>query len=166
MPFFGAKSRKRSARKADAEKTAIPALPQPGSESSQADGSRTPVERHVAATPDTPDAIGVSAWADHASRHLHWHSPEHHAWISRCTEPDDGKWRGWSALDGAPVQAMNITPWTSVCDTRETPYVRWFCRAQTSAAFNELDRHHLQVSDRATSVGGIQRVGLCMGAVV
>ena len=39
----------------------------------------------------------------------------------------------------------SVVPWSAVANDSEAPFVRWYIDALTSAAFNELDRHILQV---------------------
>ena len=83
-------------------------------------------------------------WAERARKCLHWYSATHAAWLSRETEAD---WHGW-ATDGAAdfnVPAAAWRPWSAVANDSEAPFVRWYIDALTSAAFNELDRHILQV---------------------
>lgn len=82
-------------------------------------------------------------WPTHAREHLHWFSVTHQAWLAHTS---DSTWTGWSIDNAADISADRglLSPWTAVCDTSEAPYVRWFCGALTSAAFNELDRHVLQ----------------------
>ena len=89
-------------------------------------------------------------WAARARAQLHWYSTEHAAWL-RHSEGDD--WTGWEALGAHAViiTAPGWQPWTAVSDASEEPYVRWFCGALTNAAFNEIDRHVLQVSALAAT---------------
>ena len=84
-------------------------------------------------------------WNSRASKHLHWLSTTRTAWLHH--EHSD-TWTGWDADTAAAVdvtQPDGWQPWSTVCDDSEAPYVRWFCSALTNAAFNELDRHVLQV---------------------
>ena len=96
-------------------------------------------------------------WAARAETLLHWFSTAHAAWLHR--ERDAG-WTGWAAADAAATaHSAAWQPWTAVSDASEAPYVRWFCDALTNAAFNELDRHVLQVCD---SVHGTHRFRTCI----
>ena len=85
-------------------------------------------------------------WNKRARAHLHWLSTTHSAWLHH-----DGQhaWTGWHAGTAGPIVAQPPSdgwrPWSAECDASEAPYVRWFINALTSAAFNELDRHVLQV---------------------
>ena len=89
-------------------------------------------------------------WANRARRNIHWYSREHGAWLSRDTET--GRWRGYDAGDASAIWLADEVdahgawqPWISVSDHADAPCVRWFVDALTNAAFNELDRHILQV---------------------
>lgn len=85
-------------------------------------------------------------WAGRARRHLHWYHSGTHSWLSQNASSTGG-WQGWRADDATSVDAAAIPadwqPFTAVNDESEAPFVRWFCGAMTSAAFNELDRHAL-----------------------
>ena len=102
------------------------------------------------ASPPTPMPCECGEWAARARAQLHWFSTAHAAWLRHSEGAD---WTGWEAVE---AQQMMITapgwqPWSAVSDASEEPYVRWFCEALTNAAFNELDRHVLQVSALAAT---------------
>ena len=84
-------------------------------------------------------------WNERARAHLHWLSVTHSAWLHH---EHASNWAGWYIGTAASVVVAALhdwQPWSAVCDDSEAPYVRWFLNALTSAAFNELDRHVLQV---------------------
>ena len=93
-----------------------------------------------------------------AAREIHWFIGsvgEHGAWLKRedprgvaAAVPGhhEGRWTGWSAADGAAVQAAfdaDFVPWTQAFDDRDAPHFKWFSGARTNACFNEVDRHVL-----------------------
>tara|TARA_B100000795_G_scaffold157373_1_gene118124 strand:- start:718 stop:1179 length:462 start_codon:yes stop_codon:yes gene_type:complete len=47
-------------------------------------------------------------------------------------------------MDGSPTTLDSWQPWEAAVDASEAPHVRWFCGAQTNAAFNEVDRQVLR----------------------
>ena len=79
-------------------------------------------------------------WERWASRELHWYHAKLGAWLSQSA---DGGWTGWTA-EGSPTTLDSWQPWEAAVDASEAPHVRWFCGAQTNAAFNEVDRQVLQ----------------------
>ena len=79
-------------------------------------------------------------WERWASRELHWHHATLGAWLSQSA---DGGWTGWT-MDGSPTTLDSWQPWEAAVDASEAPHVRWFCGAQTNAAFNEVDRQVLR----------------------
>ena len=79
-------------------------------------------------------------WEKWASRELHWFHATLGAWLSQSA---DGGWTGWT-MDGLPTTLGSWQPWEAVVDESEAPHVRWFCGAQTNAAFNEVDRQVLR----------------------
>ena len=79
-------------------------------------------------------------WEMWASRELHWFHASLGAWLSQSA---DGGWTGWT-MDGLPTILGSWQPWEVAVDASEAPHVRWFCGAQTNAAFNEVDRHVLR----------------------
>ena len=79
-------------------------------------------------------------WERWASRELHWFHDALGAWFSQST---DGGWTGWN-MDGSPTTLDSWQPRETAVDASEAPHVRWFCGAQTNAAFNEVDRHVLR----------------------
>ena len=89
-----------------------------------------------------------SGWVARGQQNVHWYHSTQAAWL-HCPS-DDIKWTGWSAESASPV-AMPLSdwqPWTAVSDETAAPFVRWYCGARTNAAFNEIDVHILQVSQR------------------
>ena len=83
------------------------------------------------------------SWSERAKSYLHWHFTEHAAWLS---SDDDDRWTGWSTAGATPIAVSSVVqPWSSESEASEAPFVRWFVGAHTNAAFNELDRHVLQV---------------------
>ena len=79
-------------------------------------------------------------WERWASRELHWYHATLGAWLSQSA---DGGWTGWT-MDGSPTTLDSWQPWEAAVDASEAPHVRWFCGAQTNAAFNEVDRQVLR----------------------
>ena len=79
-------------------------------------------------------------WESWASQELHWFHDALGAWLSQSA---DGSWTGWMP-DGSPTTLNSWQPWDTAVDASEAPHVRWFCGAQTNAAFNEVDRHVLR----------------------
>jgi hypothetical protein len=79
-------------------------------------------------------------WERWASRELHWYHATLGAWLSQSA---DGGWTGWTT-EGSPTSLDSWQPWAAAVDASEAPHVRWFCGAQTNAAFNEVDRQVLR----------------------
>ena len=77
-------------------------------------------------------------WARRAGE-LCWFHAELNAWLTTVASGSES-WIGWSAVTAIGITLSRWQPWTAVCDASEKPFVRWFCNATTSAAFNELDR--------------------------
>lgn len=74
---------------------------------------------------------------------LHWYHPQARAWL---TAASDGSWSGWGAQDAKPFRleaGTTWTPWRQGLETGRAPFFEWFVGGQTSAAFNEVDRHVL-----------------------
>ena len=95
-------------------------------------------------------------WNSRAQAHLHWFNTSRTAWLHH---DQSDMWTGWHADTAAAVEVVTQwQPWSTVCDDSEAPYVRWFSSALTNAAFNELDRHVLQVRSppRLTGTDGAQ----------
>jgi acyl-coenzyme A synthetase/AMP-(fatty) acid ligase len=80
---------------------------------------------------------------DEAARDLHWYDAGAQRWIRL----EHGVWRGWSARDGARIEAAELDagwrPWTAELDERREPFYRWFSGGLTNACFNEVDRNVL-----------------------
>jgi hypothetical protein len=79
-------------------------------------------------------------WERWASRELHWYHAKLGAWLSQSA---NGGWTGWTT-EGSPTTLDSWQPWEAAVDASEAPHVRWFCGAQTNAAFNEVDRQVLR----------------------
>jgi len=90
--------------------------------------------RHAASDP------AAEFWERWASQELHWFHDALGAWLSQSA---DGGWTGWN-VHGSPTTLDSWQPWEAALDASEAPHVRWFCGAQTNAAFNEVDRHVLR----------------------
>ena len=76
-----------------------------------------------------------------AAEAIHWRVDG--AWLTRDV---DGRWRGWDAASGAPVEPdlpADFVPWNTAFDASDPPHWRWFVGGRTNAAFNEVDRHVL-----------------------
>ena len=85
-------------------------------------------------------------FGDVARRNIHWFDAQAKQWVNfdlaaQC-------WAGFAANTGEFVTsgalAQDESPWSSVLDESQAPYLRWFVGAQTNASFNEIDRHVLQ----------------------
>ena len=96
----------------------------------------------VAKARTTCESDPASYHADVAKRNLHWYHPTVKAWLTFSPE---GKWVGWSALDGSAceLEDSSWSPWRIALDDGKAPWYEWFVGAKTSAAFNEVDRHVL-----------------------
>ncbi len=76
-----------------------------------------------------------------AKKELHWFNPNTQAWLKQCTS----EWQGWDSDNGNHSLAGDSwCPWSSVLDSSNAPFYRWFVGAQTNACFNEVDRHILE----------------------
>ena len=106
-------------------------------------------------------------WGEIAARSLHWFSDGVGSggacWLTRIEHDEEwsGWWSGWSASDGESVRRsaraawpVGGEPWDASMDAREAPFVRWFVGGRTSAAFNEVDRHMLNVELADAGDGG------------
>ena len=83
-------------------------------------------------------------WSSTALHGLYWHRDA--AWVHLGLGLEtDGEWQGWRCPDGTPctMPVGQSTPWATLFDDADAPFVRWFVGGATSAAFNELDRHEL-----------------------
>jgi acrylyl-CoA reductase (NADPH)/3-hydroxypropionyl-CoA dehydratase/3-hydroxypropionyl-CoA synthetase len=81
--------------------------------------------------------------AEIASREIHWFDATRRRWL---TVGEDGRWRGFDARTGLPVEGPDRDawqPWSRALDDDEPPFYRWFVGARTNACFNEVDRHVL-----------------------
>ncbi|MFQ3666907.1 MAG: AMP-binding protein, partial [Sphingomonadaceae bacterium] len=94
------------------------------------------------------EAMRAAALADPGSFHgtiaatrLHWFRPESGAWLT--LDPDSGRWTGWHAETGEPVETEGGMPWTCAFNAEAAPHFRWFEGGWTNACMNEVDRHVL-----------------------
>ena len=73
----------------------------------------------------------------------YWYNPSHQAWVMYSETL--GRWSGWD-LQCHPINftAHGWEPWYQALDESRSPCVKWFCGAQTNAAFNCADRHVLE----------------------
>lgn len=76
--------------------------------------------------------------SDIAAKTIHWFNPEKKAWLQK---DNYGRWQGWRSIDVSKTNIDEWTPWKKEFDDSDAPIYRWFCDAQTNAAFNEVDRH-------------------------
>jgi acetyl-CoA synthetase len=84
-------------------------------------------------------------WDAAARSTLHWLHERLQAWLAR--DAQDAPWEGWCARTAEFTRSHDewSPPWDAyVRDENDAPFVRWFHKGLTNAAFNELDRHVLQ----------------------
>jgi acrylyl-CoA reductase (NADPH)/3-hydroxypropionyl-CoA dehydratase/3-hydroxypropionyl-CoA synthetase len=74
-----------------------------------------------------------------AKRNISWYNPELKAWIR---DGDEG-WSGWTDTATRTETLASWVPWSSILDAKDPPFYKWYCGAQTNAAFNEADVHVL-----------------------
>jgi hypothetical protein len=104
------------------------------------DSNRTGTSTDLENSPETPEQP-INGWSARAAQ-LCWYHQGMNAWLTSTTSltTSSDEWTGWSATTVAEVSVVSWQPWSAIRDATEAPFVRWFCDAMTSAAFNEIDR--------------------------
>jgi acrylyl-CoA reductase (NADPH)/3-hydroxypropionyl-CoA dehydratase/3-hydroxypropionyl-CoA synthetase len=78
-----------------------------------------------------------------AKKNLSWYHPGLNSWLRH--DPDKDAWSGWSS-DATERTSLpgEWTPWSSLLDSSEPPFYKWFSDGMTNAAYNEVDVHVLE----------------------
>ena len=97
------------------------------------------------------EASGATTQPAVAQSYIQWLSP-FSATVKETSNNEQVQWVGWHGGSAERLQMSGgWAPWQVCCDDTEKPFVRWFLGGQTSAVFNEVDRHVLQMHGKATA---------------